>query len=220
VVPIAETLRAESDSFNGRDPGQVLTATATAYQDSWGKGFSTGWAIFTKKVIGRQAVVAYTPGIIMYRTPSLIPYQGIDKFLNVVTYIIPRALWQDKPDLNVGPKFGQDYFRAPHDTENSPAMTVFGEGYIFAGWAGTVLACSILGLLLAFLFQNTVSAGIPIIFLALTPSLVDVEGQFTTISVGIIEKAPIFLVAYWILIKLSNRQNNSTAKNLVKIRTH
>jgi hypothetical protein len=205
IVPVAENLRArvKTGEFNARAPAVVLSATWQSFQSTWGKGPDVALPIFTDKVFGRQAQLAHMPGIIMMRTPSLIPYQGMEQFLWVGAYIVPRSVWPDKPVLTTGVWFSVTYLDMPPDTDSSSALTVFGESYMFAGWTGVFVAMSILGYLLAVVFRNTFSVGLPALLIALSPVFVDVEHQFRQDVVAIVQKMVVFMLAYWVLIALS-----------------
>jgi hypothetical protein len=137
----------------------------------------------------------------MMQTPSVIPYQGLEQFLAVPAYIIPRALWPDKPVLAKGIWYSITYLNLPTQTTTSAAITIFGEGYVFAGWIGMVLVALSTGLLLAFLYRWTVSTGLIVIFIALIPKVLDIESQFTGMFVSIIQSLILYLVVYWLICR-------------------
>ena len=205
IVPIAQNLRDQLDrrEFDPRNISSIVAATGRATENTWLRGFSVGWDLFTKRTLGRQALIAYTPGVIMVDTPSYIPYQGIKKFIEIPALFIPRVIWPSKPDLNNGTWFTIHYFKIPQPYASSAAITVFGEGYMFAGKLGTVLVGVILGFLLAFLYRNTASGGLLPILLALVPTFIDVEGQFSGMFVALVEKWFIYIFFYFLVIQLS-----------------
>jgi hypothetical protein len=172
-------------------------------ENTWLKGFSVGWLLFTSRTLGRQALIAYTPGVIILRTPSSLPYLGIDKFLEIPTLFIPRVLWFSKPDLNSGVWFTVNYFNIPKPYASSAAITIFGEGYMYAGGFGTMLVGIFLGFLLAFLYRNTASAGLVPVLLALVPTFIDVEGQFSGMFVALVEKWVVYIFFYWLVVIFS-----------------
>lgn len=203
VIPVTESLRPilNKGSFNSSSPIEVSNAVREAVGQSWGRGFNVAWNMLTDKTMRRQAVVAHTPGIIIMRTPDDIPYKGITELLMTPTYIVPRVLWPSKPTLSTGVWFSKTYLNMPPDTESSSAMTIVGEGYIFAGWPGAIVASISLGLLLALLFHNTVSIGLAPIYLALTPVFTNFEGQFTTMFITLMQQTAILLLIYWLLTR-------------------
>jgi hypothetical protein len=205
VVPITQELRLKVSEINTRSPLIVVEATWQAFQASWGQGVDVGWAIFVDKITGRQAEISQNLGAILRQTPSEAPYQGFDQFLAIPAYIVPRAIWQDKPILSRGVWFSITYLNHPDDTVTSSAMTIFGEAYIFAGWMGSLLALFSLGLLLALLFRKTMSLASFPLFLALLPNYLDIEGQFTGMIVELLQRTVVLVLVYWLLIRLSNR---------------
>lgn len=201
VIPVTESLRPilNEGRFDSRSPIEVSSAVREAIGESWGRGFDVAWNMLTNKMMRRQAAVAHAPGIIIARTPEDIPYRGIEELLMTPAYIVPRILWTNKPTLSTGVSFSKTYLNMPDDTRSSSAMTIVGEGYIFAGWSGTIIASLSLGLLLALLFRNTVSAGLTPIYLSLMPVFTNFEGQFTTMAIYLVQQTVILLIIYWLL---------------------
>ena len=160
VMPIAENLRSQIDAgiIQTQSVRDVVNTTVDAFKKTWLRDATGSLDTSIKRSIYRQALVAQTPGIIMRRTPKEIPFEGIEQFLAIPAYVIPRAIWADKPILSRGNWFGITYLNYPTFITSSAAITVFGEGYMYAGWIGTILACFILGLLLSYLYRKTVSS--------------------------------------------------------------
>lgn len=206
VVPVAEGIRFLGQHTNIRSLNVATDLATTAFENSWGQGVSVGQEQFADKLLARQTGLVHIPGIIMARTPTLIPYQGFEQFLAIPAYIVPRALWPGKPVLSRGKWFNIQYFGAPEDTNTSLAMTIFGEGYIYAGWAGAMFASFCYGFLLALLYRVTVSAGLPYIFLALLPSFIDIEGQFSSLVIGLLQLTPIMMLIYWTITNILTSQ--------------
>ena len=206
VVPVAEDMRKSAGRNPNRDLSAASDAALAAFQNTWGRGLDVGWGIFIEKIFGRQVAGAFTPGLIMARTPSTLPYEGFGQFFTVPAYILPRFLWPGKPIISRGVWFSITYLEEPVETRNSSAMTIFGEGYLFAGWFGTVFASVMVGLGLALLYRNTVAVGLIPIYLGALPSLLDVEVEFTALFVGAIQRTVALLLVYAALIILSHRQ--------------
>ncbi len=212
IVPVAEDLRsrANTSALDTTDLAEVADATADSVVAAWSSGAGANWQQTFDRTMYRNAVVASTPGIIMQKTPALIPYQGIEQFLAVPAYVIPRALWRDKPVLSRGNWFSIVYLNQPDFLKSSAAITIFGEGYMYAGWIGTMLACLILGLLLAGTYRITAGVGLWAIYIALVPTFIDVEGQFTDIFVALVQRLVVFVLAYWLMVWLSNPRRLSS----------
>lgn len=191
VIPISEDLRLQYrlGAFDPRSPSSILSAVDGAYSNTWGRGTDLGVNIALAKIFGRQAVVAHIPGIIIKKTPAEIPYIGASGFASIPTFVIPRVLWPDKPTVSTGRLFSSDYLDMPIDTTSSSAMTIFGETYMFCGFVGVICGLFALGLLLAFMFQNTVAAGTAPLLISLMPILLAVEGQFVMLVLNVIQQA-------------------------------
>ena len=213
LVPVSETIRARFNAgeFDGRSVVEVSNVALQALQSTWGTDVAASWDVVVNKVLGRQAVIAHTPGLIMLRTPSLVPYQGIGQLLAVPAYIVPRALWPDKPVLSQGIWFSTTYMNMPLSTRSSSAMTIFGQGYILAGWMGTATALFALGFLLAFIFQNTAGVGAFALYLALVPTIIQVEAEVTVMMVTLCQVLILNWLAYWFLLKHSSKRLDGSA---------
>jgi hypothetical protein len=205
VIPIIGDLRDQLNyqTINPKDLNQVINATFNAVENTWFRSISHSWNIFVEKAFFRQAIVAYMPGIIMLTTPKIIPFLGFNQFFWIPTYLIPRIIWLEKPNLAKGDWFGITYLNQPSDQSSSAAMTIFGESYMYSGWIGTIFACLILGILLSLLTKNTLDAGLSSVYIALIPIIIDVENQFSGISISLIHRTVIYLFFYWLLVFLS-----------------
>jgi hypothetical protein len=126
--------------------------------------------------------------------------------LAIPAYIIPRALWPDKPVLSRGNWFNIVYMNQPSFTTSSAAITVFGEGYLFSGWLGTVISSLILGAVVALVFRGFVSSGLLPVYLALMPTFIDVESQFTGMVVALAQRMVVFVLVYWLMVIVTRRQ--------------
>jgi hypothetical protein len=213
VIPIIGDLRDQMNyqSINPKDLIQVINATLNAFENTWFRSISFSWNIFVEKAFFRQSIVAYMPGIIMLTTPKIIPFLGFNQFFWIPTYLIPRILWLDKPHLAKGDWFGITYLNQPSEQSSSAAMTIFGEGYMYSGWIGTIFACLIFGILLSLITKNTLDAGLSSVFIALIPTIIDVENQFSGISISLIHRTIIYLFFYWLLVLIS-KTNITRAK--------
>ncbi len=128
---------------------------------------------------------------------------GFDRFFWIPTYLIPRIIWNDKPQLAQGDWFGTTYLNQPTDQSGSAAMTIFGESYMYSGWLGVVFASCILGLLLSLIVKNTLDNGLPSVFIALIPTIIDVENQFSGLFISLIHRTVLYVVVYWLMTYLS-----------------
>jgi hypothetical protein len=146
----------------------------------------------------------------MSLTPSVIPFQGADKLLAIPTYLVPRALWPDKPIITSGRWLSSTYFGYDSATVNSAAATLYGHLYIFSGWSGAILGSVLLGLLLAFVAKNTLGAGLGSILIALVPVYVHVGSDYTSEVLGIIQQFIVLVAVYWGITHLSSGRRMSS----------
>lgn len=205
VVPVAEGLRERANLglLDPTAPTALTSVTVETIADLWRSGDRDDWFFAFERTLYRNAVVAATPGIIIEKTPSIIPYQGLDKFLAIPAYVVPRVLWPDKPILSRGNWFGIVYLNQPEFSLSSAAITVFGEGYMYVGWLGVILACLILGVQLAWVYRWTAGAQVWAVYLALIPTFIDMEAQFTGMFVALIQRTVVFFAVYALLAWLS-----------------
>lgn len=206
IVPVSLGIRSISRHTNISNIGDAADLAVQAFDDSWGDSISTGSSQFVEKLVDRQTSLVHMPGLIMIKTPSIIPYQGFEQFLAIPAYVIPRALWNNKPYLSQGRWFNVHYLGAPRDTETSMAMTIFGEGYIFAGWPGAMFAALCYGFFLALLYRFTMSAGLTNIYLALVPTFIDIEGQFSLLVLTTIQLTLVMMLSYMLIATFLNLQ--------------
>jgi hypothetical protein len=206
IVPVTQDMRKLAGQNPNRDLAVASDTALAAFQNTWGQGLDVGWGIFTDKFIDRQMGVAFMPGLIMARTPSTFPYEGFGQFFTIPAYILPRFLWPGKPIISRGVWFSITYLEDSEETRSSTGMTIFGEGYLFTGWFGTVFASVMVGLGLALLYRNTVAVGLIPIYLGLLPKFLDVETEFTTLFVGAIQQTVALFLVYAVMIILSYRQ--------------
>jgi hypothetical protein len=174
--------------------GDVLTAPGRY----WLAGVSSGDGVYNK-FFGRQAEVASATGLVVTLTPAVLPYEGIERFLTLPAGLIPRALWPDKPTLSRGVWFSSTFRGLDLDTTSYSAMTIFSEGYLFYGWPGTVLAMVIAGVLLAFVRRRLDNPGLMMVYLALVPTILQIEPELSSYLTTLIQRSLVF-VAVFVLI--------------------
>jgi hypothetical protein len=176
--------------------GEVLTTPAKY----WLAGVSAGDGVYNK-FFGRQTEVAAATGLVVSLTPSVVPYEGIDRFLTLPASLIPRVLWPDKPTLSRGVWFSSTFRGFKDDTTSYSAMTIFSEGYLFYGWTGAVLAMAILGVALAVVRCRLDNPRLVLVYLALVPTILQIEPEFSSYITTLIQRSVVFLVVFVLLTK-------------------
>jgi hypothetical protein len=205
IVPVSQGIRYSVllHGFDNSSPSAVMNSTWLVVEDTWQMGTSAQWDSFLGYVGGRLGFVAYMPGLVMSRTPSMIPHLGIERFLETPLYLLPRAIWTEKPVLTRSQWFSVNYLDMPPDTPSGTALTIFGESYLFSGWFTTVFGLFCLGLLLALVFHNTVAAGLITVYIAMVPGFLDIESELTTKFISMFQSFVVFIIIYGILVWLS-----------------
>ena len=194
--------------------GTVDIATAgdaiTAPVKYWLNGVSSGNGIYDK-FFGRQAEVAIAPGLVATLTPTVIPYEGLERFLMLPAGLIPRVLWPEKPTLSRGVWFSATFRGFDEGTTSYSAMTIFSEGYLFYGWGGTVLAMLIVGIALAAVRLLLNNRTLVPVYLALVPTILHIEPEFSSYLVTLVQRSVVFVVAY-LLLTHTRRSNIERAR--------
>jgi hypothetical protein len=209
-APVIAAIR--QDRLGAVGTVDIVTAgdAITAPVKYWLNGVSSGNGVYDK-FFGRQAEVAIAPGLVATLTPTVIPYEGLERFLALPASLIPRVVWPEKPTLSRGVWFSATFRGFDEDTTSYSAMTIFSEGYLYYGWAGTVLAMLIVGAALAavrlFLNHRTL---VPV-YLALVPTILHIEPEFSSYLVTLIQRSVVFLIVYLLLTR-TRRWNTERAR--------
>lgn len=206
VVPITSEYRAIIS-----EGGSPIPALRTAYDAAWGPGVAHGFQIFLDDVIGRQSGVAQMPGVIMQKTPNPIPYLGWEAMLSFPALLVPRAIWPEKPVVTQGISFSHEYLNYPAIVESSSAVTVFGEGYMFAGWPSALVVCAVLGVLLAVIYRVIIEAGLVALGISLLPTVIDLENQFSVMSLGLIQNLVVYSFVTYLIIHATPMRHSADA---------
>ena len=145
------------------------------------------------------AVVSDTGRFVDYR-------YGETLILAPIGLLIPRFLWQDKPEISIGREFG-DTFRLtdPLDRETYIAPSLIGELYWNFAVPGVVVGMWLMGMGYRWLYQRYgAGAGFdPIrksIYATLLPAVLGFEGNFAILVGGVI-KVLVILTVFLILCR-------------------
>lgn len=89
---------------------------------------------------------------IVDQTGVAVPYEGGKSYLEALQFLVPRALWPDKPDNATGNRIGKRYGVVfIHDDLTNVAPTAMGEMYMNFGGLGVVLGMVLLGALASYI---------------------------------------------------------------------
>jgi hypothetical protein len=158
------------------------------------------------KFLWRFSYPASALSEVINRTPNKVPYWNGETYFSLFYKFIPRAIWPNKPEENIGQQFGKRYnFLDITDNSTSMNLPLMAEFYANFGYWGIIGGMFLLGLLYAlidFFFNNANNdvynklLGFVIIF-----PLIIQESNFT-LSFGNLILIPIFL---YVLLKFFNR---------------
>lgn len=97
---------------------------------------------------------------VVHDTPSRVPYWNGETYRALLTSMIPRALYPDKPPTAFGNTFGHRYrFIAPDDFHTAINLPWLVEFYANFGAWGVVIGMTIVGIVFAFLMRKLGRAG-------------------------------------------------------------
>ena len=197
-VPVIAAIREDRTGAIGTSDLVRAADALAAPGKYWLAGVSAGDGVY-EKFFGRQAEVAGAPGLAVLLTPDVVPYEGFERFLTLPAALIPRAFWPDKPTLSRGVWFSSTYRGLKEDTTSYSAMTIFSEGYLFYGWTGTVLAMLIVGAVLAVVRRRLDSPRLVLVYLALLPTIIQIEPEFSSYLITLVQRSLVFLVVFLLL---------------------
>ena len=191
-------------------------ALGTAYRSGLGPAFADVGSYWMEgltrldaaysKFFGRQTEVASSTGLIVELTPRVVPYEGLERFLILPANLVPRLLWPSKPTLSRGVWFSVTFRGLDEDTTSWSAMTLFSEGYLFFGWTGVVLAMVIVGIILAVFKNGLDSPRFLVVYLALLPTLLEIEPELSSYLTSLIQRSFVFVVVFLVLTHRSTKR--------------
>jgi hypothetical protein len=123
--------------------------------------FDQNSQLFILKDVGLPEPVAHAIGrtihrlnhlgmlsLVMSKTPDAVPYWGREAYLQILTALIPRLVWKDKPSSNLDNEFGRRYgILDPRDLRTSVNLNPVTQGWMSAGLLGVCISGLGIGLL-------------------------------------------------------------------------
>lgn len=138
------------------------------------------------------------PAIILQRTPDQIAFSSPIQLVEMpLAYMVPRALWPDKPILESGYEFSQQYYEIPSTTITASAISPIGDLYRHGGWIPVAVGMLIFGCGVRLLDEVLDIHADPhaiLLIILLFPSIVNSEIDWVSLVAGI--PATIFI---WVL---------------------
>jgi hypothetical protein len=183
----------------------------TLQSDGLGGSLSVG-----RDATAKRSSNSDTMAEVMRRTPSEVPFWNGETYATLVTSLIPRILWPDKPIKNLGHDFGDRYgFIGAKDFQTSFNFPWLVEGYANFGWTGVLAVGLVVGFLTGAMDQHlnvpgqsawTTAVGIAV----LTP-LFNIESDFSLKYGGLPLTLLTFLAVTWFIASARKRPRLYTA---------
>jgi hypothetical protein len=80
-------------------------------------------------------------------------------YLPIISWWIPRAIWEDKPTISVGLWFGREILGWSYLSRSEGAITLWGDAYMNFGWPGVIATQFFWLFLIISIFEIARSAG-------------------------------------------------------------
>lgn len=185
IIPFTGTYRnAVHPASVSLTPRQAISAAPAVYQQSG--ALSAATLPQSAAYLAQRVQEIDGPAIIMQRTPSQIPYASPAQLPEeLVTDLIPRALWPGKPVLDDGVQFSEEYYGATGITYS--AISPAGDLYRHGGWAVVIAGMLVLGVLVR-VFDDVLDVRNPhalFMVLLLFPVLVTAENDWVDMFNGL-----------------------------------
>jgi oligosaccharide repeat unit polymerase len=108
--------------------------------------------LFTSVVGSGNFVDVARVALIVQRVPERMNYLYGASYVSVLTGVIPRAIWPDKPETQLGIRVKEEIFGRP-TARNGYPPTLFGEAYMNFGPVGLCMVPLIYGIFLRRLYE-------------------------------------------------------------------
>lgn len=139
---------------------------------------------------------------VVEQTPSVVPYWGGETYLSLMTSLIPRVVWPDKPTKELGQTFGHRYGRLhPEDTITSDNLPQLVEMYANFGLWGVLIGMFLTGLIYRYLYvminHPQAGEGCLAISAIIFTHMLSIESDFSLVFGAVIQ----YLLLLYIILK-------------------
>ena len=151
------------------------------------------------------------PAIIMQRTPGQIAFTSPIQLAEApLVSLVPRAIWPDKPIIDTGYQFSQDYYELPSSVITASAITPVGDLYRHGGWIPVIIGMFLLGCVTRFLDDGMDVLGNPyaaFLFILLFPPFVNQEDDWAALLAAIPSTLLVWLLAIYLTFRRADRSS-------------
>jgi len=196
LQPGKEEMRQELRSGNvGSGITDALLRWGDLSVSSWADVFSGRGTLANQLNVTASRVSLLTmTGLIVEKTPERVPYQYGSQYPLLVTNLVPRVLWPDKPSVSVANQFFQvEYGLTRRDNLKSVSIACGfeAEGYMNFGWMGIVAVGVLVGFALGIyelvFFCGSANLTGVAIGLSMLPTFLTIESQLVQYLGGILQ---------------------------------
>lgn len=211
---VAVLLRGNVDAFRNETwHGEGRSASSAEKSDRFvrmlGDQLGSGEATLGGSMVSVLARVNFTVlfAMVVERTPQEVPYWDGESYATLLTSLVPRVLWADKPRKDVGQEFGHRYgILAPSDDSTSINLPQLIELYANFGTLGVLIGMLLFGVLYGLLDRllNSPGAGDGMLVLsaAIFSRLLNIESDFSLVYGAI----PYHIVAFYLLLSIARQR--------------
>lgn len=205
LQPSKQTIREQMGAGDlGGNHADLLLTWAQIAASGWADVFS-GQATLESQLAptaSRSSLLVMT-GLILEKTPNIVPYQHGANYPLLLKNLIPRLLWPEKPTVNVANQFFQVQYGLTATKDLSGVSIACGfeaEGYMNFGWLGIVAVGLFVGVVFAYyesvFFSTTSTLAATAVGLALLPGFLSIESQLVQYLGGIVQVILVALIVF------------------------
>jgi hypothetical protein len=158
-------------------------------------------------------------------TPATVPYARGVTYAPLLSKLVPRFIWPNKPRETAGQFYGHRYaFLDPPDVDHSVNLPVVTEGWVNAGWTGVVLSATAIGAALRLIWTlwigPTGAPGNVLIGMAVVGTAADAESNFSLVVGGVLHALLVYVslaafITYWDRRSARTRTARGTSRRIV-----
>lgn len=119
-----------------------------SYQ-GWSEAFQGEGLAKSFGAVSTRSSLLSLAGVVIEKTPEFVPFQNGSTYMPLLSGLVPRAIWPDKPTLNEANRFFQVEYGLTAERDLSSTSIACGfaaEGYMNFSWLGVLLIPFLIGI--------------------------------------------------------------------------
>jgi len=192
-VPVINQIRSETVDLEAMNPASFLRSFQTASRETIGMRPATIVDDVMAVAFDRQIYVFQMQAAVLRLHPALRPFKGVEQLVFFPLYLVPRALWPDKPALFDAVETTDLYAEETVLVFSSPILPA--ELYSLAGWPTVLAGMFVFGLIQGLAYKHLVGPGRAlnlVLFTMVYFELSHWEGQLSGILATLLRSVPLF----------------------------